>query len=225
MQGAVDNPRPASAAELKSHIEAERTGVPFLVFRDPLGNQVIHLVGEADRVSVGRSSTDVALPWDDQVSRVHAELCRVAEDWVLADDGLSLNGTFLNGEFVGGRRRIHDGDVLRVGRTTLLFRNPSEADARTTNPITSPHRGVNLSDGQRRVLVALCRPFKSSTAFVTPATNEQIASELFLTVDAVKKQMRALFQKFGVESLPQNEKRARLVERAFAAGFVSERDL
>jgi DNA-binding NarL/FixJ family response regulator len=102
--------------------------------------------------------------------------------------------------------------VLRVGRTTLLFRNPSEADARTTNPITSPHRGVTLSDGQRRV-------------FVTPATNEQIASELFLTVDAVKKQMRALFQKFGVESLPQNEKRARVVERTFAAGFVSERDL
>ena len=41
----------------------------------------------------------------------------------------------------------------------------------------------------------------------------------------MKKQMRALFQKFGIENLPQNEKRARLVERAFAGGFVSERDL
>jgi hypothetical protein len=37
--------------------------------------------------------------------------------------------------------------------------------------------------------------------------------------------MRALFEKFGVESLPQNEKRARVVERAFAAGFISKRDL
>jgi hypothetical protein len=36
---------------------------------------------------------------------------------------------------------------------------------------------------------------------------------------------RGLFEKFGVEGLPQHEKRARLVERAFAAGFVSERDL
>ena len=37
--------------------------------------------------------------------------------------------------------------------------------------------------------------------------------------------MRALFEKFGVERLPQNEKRARLVERAFAGSFVSEREL
>jgi pSer/pThr/pTyr-binding forkhead associated (FHA) protein len=211
--------------ELKFHIEAERTGFPFLVFRDALGNQVIHLVGEDDRVSLGRSSADIALPWDDQVSRAHAELCRHGEEWVLADDGMSLNGTFLNGTVVRGRRRIHDGDALRVGHTTLLFRNPSEADARTTRPVTSPQPDLSLSDGQRRVLVALCRPFKSSTAFVTPATNDQIAAELFLTVGAVKKQMRSLFEKFGVESLPQNEKRARLVERAFAGGFVSERDL
>jgi pSer/pThr/pTyr-binding forkhead associated (FHA) protein len=225
VERALKSPRPASAVELKSHIEAERTGVPFLVFRDEFGSQVIYAMGHTDRVTVGRSSADVALPWDDQVSRAHAELCRVAEEWVLADDGLSLNGTFLNGTVVRGRRRIHDGDVLRVGRTTLLFRNPSEAQARTTSPITTPQRAVTLSDGQRRVLVALCRPFKSSTAFVTPATNDQIAAELFLSVDAVKKQMRTLFQKFGVESLPQNEKRTRVVERAFAAGFVSERDL
>ena len=225
MQRASDNPRPASAVELKSHIEAERTGFPFLVFRDGLGNQVIHLVVDGDRVSLGRSAADIALPWDDQVSRAHAELCRVGDEWVLVDDGLSLNGTFLNGTVVRGRRRIHDGDALRVGHTTVLFRNPSEADARTTRPVTSPQPDVTLSDGQRRVLVALCRPFKSSTAFVTPATNDQIAAELFLTVDAVKKQMRALFQKFGVESLPQNEKRARLVERAFAGGFISEREL
>jgi hypothetical protein len=44
-------------------------------------------------------------------------------------------------------------------------------------------------------------------------------------VDAVKKHLRALFEKFGVAHLPQNEKRARLVERAFAGGFISEREL
>jgi hypothetical protein len=43
-------------------------------------------------------------------------------------------------------------------------------------------------------------------------------------VDAVKKHLRTLFQKFGVAHLPQNEKRARLVERAFAGGFISEHD-
>ena len=37
--------------------------------------------------------------------------------------------------------------------------------------------------------------------------------------------MRTLFEKFGVQHLPQNEKRARLVERAFASGLISEREL
>jgi DNA-binding NarL/FixJ family response regulator len=75
------------------------------------------------------------------------------------------------------------------------------------------------------VLVALCRPFKEGAAFATPATNQQIADELTLSVDAVKTHLRALFEKFGVESLPQNQKRVALVERALQSGLVSEREL
>ena len=44
-------------------------------------------------------------------------------------------------------------------------------------------------------------------------------------MDAIKTHLRALFAKFGVEDLPQNQKRARLIERAFQTGLVSERDL
>ena len=36
---------------------------------------------------------------------------------------------------------------------------------------------------------------------------------------------RALFAKLGVEGYPQNEKRLRLVERAFQSGAISRRDL
>jgi pSer/pThr/pTyr-binding forkhead associated (FHA) protein len=223
----LTSPRSATAAELKAHIEAERDGRPFLVFRDAGGRQTIFvLVGRGGRVTVGRGpAMGIALTWDDQVSRVHAELCEVGGEWALVDDGLSLNGSAVNGTIVHGRRRLHDGDTIRLGHTMLLFRDPREAAARSTTPGGEPGRGVILSELQRQVLLALCRPFKSSTAFVTPATNEQIASEVFLSVDAVKKHMRVLFEKFGVESLPQYEKRARLVERAFAGGFVSEHEL
>ena len=72
---------------------------------------------------------------------------------------------------------------------------------------------------------ALCRPYKDGTAFASPATNQQIAEELFLSVDAVKTHLRVLFAKFGIEQLPQNQKRIRLVERAFYSGLISERDL
>ena len=221
------SPRAATAVELKAQIEAEREGLPFLLFRDGTGRHRIFVLGGGEeRIAVGRgSSANVALTWDEEVSRLHAELRRIGDEWALLDDGFSLNGSFVNGELVRGHRRLHDGDTLRLGGTVLVFRNPAEAEASATAPAADLRHAVSLSEAQRRVLVALCRPFKSSTAFVTPATNEQIAKELFLSVDAVKKHMRALFEKFGVAHLPQNEKRARLVERAFAAGFISEHDL
>ena len=36
-----------------------------------------------------------------------------------------------------------------------------------------------------------------------PATNQQIADELFLSLDAVKMHLRALFHKVGIDDLPQ----------------------
>ena len=63
------------------------------------------------------------------------------------------------------------------------------------------------------MLIALCRPFKDST-YATPATNQQIADELVVSVDAVKSTLRALFEVFGVDALPQNQKRASLALQA-----------
>jgi DNA-binding NarL/FixJ family response regulator len=72
--------------------------------------------------------------------------------------------------------------------------------------------------------VALCRPYKDG-AIASPATDEQIAEELFLPVGVVRTHLRVLYAKLEVDRLPPNEKRAALVERAFSAGVISERDL
>jgi pSer/pThr/pTyr-binding forkhead associated (FHA) protein len=221
------SPHAASATELKAQIEAERAGLPFLIYRDGDARHRLRVLEQGQtRLTLGRrSSADLPMPWDEEVSRLHAELVFSGEDWTLSDDGLSLNGTFVNGEPVGGRRRLRDGDALRIGTTVLIFRNPKDQESQATAPSADLRRVVNLTDAQKRVLAALCRPFKESAAFVTPPTNDQIAQELYLSVDAVKKHLRALFEKFGVEHLPQNEKRARLVERAFAGGFISDAEL
>lgn len=218
----------ASPVELKAQVEAERGEAPFLVFRDEAGSQHIQVLEEAaPRLTIGRGQgLDLRLDWDGEVSRVHAQLERVAEHWTLADDGLSRNGSYVNNERLGGRRRLHDGDVLRFGKTAMLFRDPL-APRRVGSTVVSSGGtpAAELSEAQRRVLVALCRPFAGSAKFVTPPTNQEIASELFLSVEAVKTHLRTLFHKFGIEQLPQNQKRARLVELAFVSGQVSKQDL
>lgn len=220
-------PHAASAAELKDQLAANRLGTPYLLFRDGAAEgaqRIVPLADDLRHCTVGRSaSCDVSLGWDHRVSRVHAELERLGEDWAVHDDGLSRNGTYVNGERLTGRRLLDDGDVLRVGDTELAFCAPSRIS--TTTLDARAFAPPPLSEAQRRVLVALCRPYRRGAAHATPASNKEIADELVLSVEAVKTHLRTLFQRFGIEDLPQNRKRARLVELAFERGAVVPRDL
>lgn len=219
-------PHAHSASELKEIIEAERQRMPFLLWRDGEGVQRVQTLDGGGRLTVGRrSSNDLVLADDGEVSRVHAELELVGDEWAVVDDGLSRNGTFVNGVRIAARRRLADGDVMRFGKTLVEYRCPTEGSTALTSSGTHIPTVDSLSDTQRRILVALCRPYKTGREFATPASNNEVASEVFLSVDAVKTHLRALFQRFEIADLPQNQKRARLVECAFQWGLVSERDL
>ena len=220
-------PHRATPVELRERLEAERRGAPFLVLRDGTGAQrIVALAGGSRWLSLGRSpDCDVPIEWDAEVSRLHAELECVGSMWLLVDDGLSSNGTFVGGERVSGRRLLLDGDVVRVGGTSLVFRHPNAGAAATTQLSDQRDVAAAVTPAQRRVLIALCRPFKDQAGAATPATNPQVAAELHLTVAAVKTHMRALFHAFGIDDLPQQDKRRTLVALAFAAGLVTDRDL
>jgi DNA-binding NarL/FixJ family response regulator len=131
----------------------------------------------------------------------------------------------VNGERVVGRRRLRDGDELRLGTTLIVFRSPSARSRASTAHAGSLISPPQLSPAQQRVLVALCRPFGEGDAFARPASNQQIADELHLSVAAVKTHLRMLFQRFGLDDLGQNEKRAELMRVAIESGAVSGADL
>jgi hypothetical protein len=219
--------RPPSAGELQDRLRAERRGIPFLVYRDEDGVQgILELPVQGDRVTVGRRpGNDLALRWDRQVSGLHAALERLGGSWTVVDDGLSRNGSYVNHVRVSGRKRLADGDTMRFGETRVDYREP---DARGNSYPTAAGTGLpeqpHLSETQRNVLVALCRPLRDS-AHASPATNREIAGELFLSVDAVKVHLRALYARFAIKDLPQNKKRARLAELALEQGVVLPRDL
>ena len=170
--------RPNSVAELQARLEAERAGGPFLTFSDESGAQVIRpLGGERPLLTIGRDgSSDIAVPWDSSVSRTHAVLERLGKAWTLADDGISRNGTFLNGARLTSRQRLADGDVVRVGATLITFRRPDESAAARTS-LDHEVVAAAITPMQRKVLVELCRPFKDGGRYAAPATNVEIAAE------------------------------------------------
>jgi pSer/pThr/pTyr-binding forkhead associated (FHA) protein len=216
-----------SPGELKQLLGADRDGEPFLVFRDEQSRLAIFRTGTGGEIrTVGRrAEMDLSIPWDTEVSGLHAELQDIGGEWTIVDDGLSTNGTYVNGQRVGGRRRLRDGDRIRIGRTILAYRAGTATPVEKT--VSTGERRIlqHLTDTQRRVLIALCRPYRNGGSFSTPATNQQIADEVFLSVEAVKMHLRTLFGKFELGELPQNEKRVRLAECALQFGVISQHEL
>jgi DNA-binding NarL/FixJ family response regulator len=131
----------------------------------------------------------------------------------------------VNGRRIAGRQRLRDGDRVRVGRTILVYRAATASPVPSTVPAGDGPRPQQLTDTQRKVLIALCRPYRDGASFTSPATNQQIAGELFLSVEAIKMHLRTLFGKFELAELPQNEKRVRLAECVLQFGVVSRQEL
>ena len=195
--------------------------VPFIVFRTSDGRRGLHRLHRGvKRVTIGRGpGNDIALASDPEVSRVHAELECLGGEWTVVDDGLSRDGTWLNGERVTGRQRLRDGDVMQVGTTVLGLRVPAAKPSRAKAAASGVPAAPQLTPTQQRVLEALCRPYQESE-FATPATSQAIAEELFLSAEAVNAHLRALLNAFGMSDLPPDQRRSSLATRAIQLGLV-----
>ncbi len=68
---------------------------------------------------IGRDPDCALRLLDPHVSRIHAEIRREGEDYVVYD--LSTNGTFVNAVRVEGSRKLAHGDMIRVASENLVF--------------------------------------------------------------------------------------------------------
>ncbi len=66
-----------------------------------------------------RDDCDLCLPFDTQISRLHARLiCDPAGHWTLEDNG-SRNGTFVGKKRLESSAYIEQGAMFRIGRTWI----------------------------------------------------------------------------------------------------------
>jgi hypothetical protein len=185
------------------HLRLEETGEVF-----PLRDDI---------TTVGRGGgVDISLE-DPSVSRLHAEIVRRGHHVYVADLGLSINGTRVNGRPVG-RRVLADGDVLSFGvartRVSGIVAQPDTDDTVELRRISAP----DLTRREVEVLTSLCRPALQQDAFVAPATAKDIADELVVTEAAVKQHLLRLYQKFRIAE--GVNRRARLANEVISAGVV-----
>ena len=111
-------PKATTAVELKAQLEAERAGAPFLVYRDGDGDAAHrHARRRRAPLWIGRRAVGRRSAWRGtrRSPACTPQLEPGGGEWTLVDDGLSRNGSFVNGERVTGRRRLRDRDMLRFG--------------------------------------------------------------------------------------------------------------
>ena len=213
----------SDAADLKARIEAERTGQAFVYWKDvDARQQILLLDADTDRVTVGRrGDQDIVLDWDKQVSRAHALLEKRGGDWTLIDE-LSQNGSYLNGDRINRRVRLDHKDVMCFGSTRITFQDRARAEEDSTAR-ASEETWAPMSARDRDVLRALCRPLVDDSSAM-PASNEDIAEEVALSVDSVKARLRVQYERHGLVDLRQGEQRSRLARLLLSTGTHKPHD-
>ena len=212
----------ATPEDLEARRDAEQNGNPFLLLRDDQGAQrIVALEEQAGSVTVGRRlEADVPLAWDPEVSRLHAELEFKAGEWTLCDDGFSQNGTYVNGLRIHGRRRLTDGDLVRIGQTSIAFCDPGISGLGVTLAPGELGIAPKFSEQQQRILRSLCRPLMGDGEGINPTPDSGIAAETGIAEDVVTTELDHLGRSFGLSDMPQNDQRAEIALLALRSGLV-----
>ena len=146
----------------------------FAPFRQPLNGA---------NVSIGRASECTIPIRDRYLSRKHAEIIAVGNNWVLKDLG-SANGTYLNGARVEKDVRLSSGDRIRLGDTELVFVAPE------------PNTDRFMSIADTAVLPSIAIPVQE----IDVTASEPVDVPRLQTLNALARELiedRPLYELFG----------------------------
>ncbi len=123
----VEDEDKQSTGEKLAAVDADdgMTGARLLITNGPQQGSSVALLLNSVRIGRATSKADWEICIQDQsISRPHARLEKIDENWVLYDLG-SANGTSVNGTPVLAEkgRVLHDSDMITMGATVLQFRD------------------------------------------------------------------------------------------------------
>jgi pSer/pThr/pTyr-binding forkhead associated (FHA) protein len=112
---------------------------------------VVHFV--RDEYTIGRDEGNAVRLTERNISRHHARMQRLGNDWRLQDLG-SYNGCYVNGARVAETQALQHGDLIQLGDYRLSIEDEAVGTGRTDGVLTLPGRpGIN-TQADRLVMMA-----------------------------------------------------------------------
>lgn len=157
------------------------------------------------RITIGRSDSCDVVVSDATVSRVHACLDRIGNQWRIRDLG-SQNGVYLNGIRVHRSTPVSPGDAIALGDTSLRLAESHDevrSDLITMHAAPETSRTA-LSPREKEIL----------TQVAAGRTDEQIAAAITVSVKTVRSHLDRIRNKTGARRRPD------LTRHAMELGLV-----
>jgi serine phosphatase RsbU (regulator of sigma subunit) len=170
------------------------------------------------RITIGRSArNDLCIP-DPFASRVHAEVRREGDEYVLQDLG-SANGTLYNGATVEGAIHLTAGGRIQIGETEIIFDDGTYNSSMGATMITD-NSGTSLPEAT----IALTSTDRTTSGLLEAIEGARTRPEEIASATVVPKakhgDLLALISKVGITLLASetlNETLERIVTLVFEA--------
>jgi hypothetical protein len=190
--------RATHEVNLEDEVRAE--GHAYVRYRDGVLFRALSLSPAASPVDIGRVDVcPVRIESDPLVSRRHARLVFRAGWWSI-EDAPSHNGTFIGDKRIPGETILKDGARFRVGDTVLSVHLPQSGPDQTTLEAHAELRLLEPNPIQRKILVALARPWLAGHELPVSPSDADIAHTLGCDVQSVADAVTDLYEQAGLSS-------------------------